>query len=149
MITLTDYKMGRDKQYPKEWTPELEKNAKELLDKVNMFLLKLGVKKAKVNSGWRPAAINDATSNAAKSSTHMTGKGIDLGDADGKLWELVVKNLEEAKRLGLYFEDKRWTSTWVHIQCVPPKSGNRIYIPSSAPAPAPKAWDGVYDKKFN
>lgn len=149
MITLEQYLMGRDKKYPSEYNDTIKKNALQLIDKVNSFLTQIGAKSVVVTSGWRPAAVNGSVKGAASNSKHLTGSAVDLADADGKLWELISKNLPLAKKLGLYFEDKRWTPTWCHIQVGPPKSGKRVYVPSSAPALAPKAWDGVYDKSLD
>lgn len=149
IVTIEQYWMGRDKQYPNDLTPEVVQNAKELLAKVNLFLKEIGVDKATVSSGWRPAGLNAGVAGAATKSNHIIGKAIDLRDTDGKLWEKVAANLHVAQRLGLYFEDKRYTPTWTHIQSVPPKSKKRVYIPSLAAAPAPNAWDGKYDAKYD
>lgn len=149
VITLEQYAAGREKQYPKEWTPEVVNNAKLLLEKVNMFLGKLGVTNAIVASGWRSAAINAGIANAAPKSNHMTGLAIDIQDIDGKLKDLVLKHLDEAQRLGLYFEDFRHTGSWVHLQVIAPKSHKRIFIPSSSPAPHPERWNGSYEAKFD
>ena len=149
MITLADYQMGRKEKYPDEWTPEIERNATALLEKVNAFLEILRWKDAKVNSGWRPAAVNGKIANAAKKSNHMIGFAIDLADPDGRLRELVLLNLEEAQKLSLYFEDFRYTKGWVHMQIVAPGSKKRIFVPSAEVPPHPKLWDGKYDPKYN
>lgn len=148
MITLENFWMGRDASHASELTPELIKSAKETVDKVNLFLQEIGVKEAKVTSGWRPAGIN-AAAGGAKKSNHMLCLAVDIADADCTLWNKVVGNLEAAKKYGLYFEDKRWSPTWVHIQTIAPKSKKRIFVPSSAPAPAPKIWSGEYDPKYD
>lgn len=102
-----------------------------------------------VSSGYRPPEINNSTANASATSWHLQCAAVDLQDKDGKVWQYVLGNLELCKQLGLWLEDKRWTPTWVHLQIYPPKSGNRIFVPSSKPALAPKAWNGNYDSKFN
>lgn len=149
MISIQDYLMGRDTKYPSEYTPEITSNATKLLEKVNALLMDLKIDKVTVNSGWRPAAINNATVGSAKKSNHMLGLAVDLADLDCSLWNLVIKNMELLERYGLFLEDKRWTKSWVHFQCVPPKSGKRVLIPSSAPPSAPELWDGKYDSKFD
>jgi len=149
VITLEMYLMGRDKQYASDYSVEIENNAKELLEKVNALLKDLGIDKVQVNSGWRPPAVNAGVAAAAKKSNHMIGKAVDLGDADCSLWNILMKNMDLLKKYGLYLEDKRWTKTWVHIQSIAPKSGNRVFIPSSAPPIAPDLWDGKYDPKYN
>jgi hypothetical protein len=149
MITLKDYWMGRDAKYASSLTPEIEQNAKDLLDKVNMFLDQMGIKSATVTSGWRPPAVNDGTANAATHSNHLIGLAVDIHDADGKLRETVLANLDKAQALGIYFEDMRWTPTWVHMQIRPSGSGHRIYVPSTAAPLNPHAWSGKYDSKFD
>lgn len=76
------------------------------------------------------------------SSKHMTGYAADFADADKKLADWVLDNIEWCKENGFYFEnfgadintfkknpklDK--TPTWIHIQIVPPKSGRIIFNP--------------------
>lgn len=148
MISLEQYWMGRDVTHSDELTAEITAHAKELLDKVNIFLSHIGIKEAKISSGWRPESINIAA-HGAKSSKHLTGQAIDIIDVDGKVRNAILKNLDEAKGLGLFFEDFRWTSTWCHIQSVQPNSGKRIFIPSSNPATAPDHWDGKYFKEYD
>lgn len=148
-ITLEKYFMGRDKQYPSEFTSEIEDNAKTLLRKVNMLFNELKIKEVTVNSGWRPVALNNTISNAAKKSNHTLALAVDLSDRDNILWNKLLENLDVLQRFGLYLEDRRYTPSWVHIQCIPPKSGKRIFIPSSSAPIAPHLWDGKYDSKFN
>lgn len=119
-ITLEMYLMGREKTYPKELTQEIINNINCLLDKVNLLLFELGVKEAKVSSGWRPAAINSATPNAAKRSLHMTGKAIDILDnKEQSLANLIVSKPELLKNYELWIEDPAHTkgknTNWVHL----------------------------------
>ena len=114
LITLDQYKMGRDTQYPNEWTKEVEENAKKLLVNVNAFLNELEIKSVSVSSGWRPPAINKKVGGAAKSN-HTLGKAVDLKDADGKLKEKVLENLELLKKYGLWMEDPEKTPSWLHL----------------------------------
>ena len=37
------------------------------------------------------------------------------------------------EQLGLYMERPQWTPDWVHLQVRAPKSGRRVYVPSSKP----------------
>lgn len=115
LIGLESYKMGRDTQYPKEWTKEVEDNAKKLLINVNAFLNELEIKQASVSSGWRPQAINSATPGAAKKSAHTTGEAVDIKDADGKLKEKVLTNVDLLKKYGLWMEHQDSTPTWLHL----------------------------------
>ena len=140
--------MGRDKQYPQDYTQQISDNLDKLLAVMNQVRIAYGIP-MRVNSGWRPPSINEATSNAAKGSNHLWGLAVDIADVDGAVWKWVLLNLPLMQKLGIYFEDKRWTPTWVHCQCVPPGSKRRIYVPSAAPAQAPTIWNGQYDHKFD
>lgn len=139
-ITLFDYWMGRDSKYAGECTPAIIGNATRLMAKVNKLLASAstdGITRKEVASGWRPSCVNDVTSNAAKLSTHIIGRGIDIRDADRAFAQWCLNNLAILAECGLYMEDPRWTPTWVHLQDRPPKSGKRVYIPSGAPPKAP------------
>ena len=149
MLTIDDYLMGRGKRYAADLTEDVQANALDLLSRVNLllgFAYANGVQPTldektgtHVASGWRPPAINDATSNAAKSSRHMTGQAIDLRDDPDKrpLARWCLGNLDRLATIGLWMESPQWTPSWVHLQTVPPKSGKRVYIPSSKPPLAP------------
>lgn len=144
MITMTQYWMGRDAKYPSELSSEIRANAEELVGKVNALLLMAegagvepgtSVRGDAIASGWRPAAVNDKTSNAAASSKHLTGEAVDLADTRPRaLARWCLQNPDALEQLGLYMEDPRWTPSWVHLQSRPPRSGLRVYRPSSAPA---------------
>jgi hypothetical protein len=86
-----------------------------------------------IHSGWRPLAVNEHTSNAAKSSNHLKGLAADLLDPQRKLGTWAVNNLPVLEEIGLWMEDPRWSPTWLHVQCVPPGSDRRVYIPSAQP----------------
>jgi hypothetical protein len=145
-ITASQYWMGRDTLYRLELTPEIRTNAAYLLAGVNALLVLAagdgvvpGIDEKTGNyvaSGWRPLAINDRTSHAAKSSTHILGLGVDLQDHrhERLLARWCLRKLQHLERLGLYMEDPRWTPDWVHLQRRAPGSGKRVYVPSSAPA---------------
>jgi len=147
-LTKDDLLMGRDKTHASEYTAEVSENLDKLLIVINKIQDLYG-KKMKVNSGWRPAGINASIAGAAKKSNHMLGLAVDIGDADGEVMKWVLSNLDKMKEIGVYLEDWRHTPTWTHFQIIPPKSGNRIFIPSSAPAPAPNRWIGKYSAKYN
>jgi len=137
MITLPDYWMGRDEKYADQLTDEIREHAADLLGRVNLLLTwaaKDGVRALYVASGWRPAAINDATANAAHGSKHLTGDGIDLRDNGTRdLVRWCCKNLDALEEIGLWMEDPQWTPTWLHVQRLPPNSHRRVYVPSTAP----------------
>lgn len=141
--------MGRDEAYAADCTLAVRRNAAALLAAVNTLLrcaaadgVEPGIDEHTRNhvaSGWRPAGVNARTSNAGKRSTHISGQGIDLQDLDDRsLARWCLRNLDRLEGLGLYMEDPRWTPSWVHLQSVPPGSGKRVYVPSTAPALAVK-----------
>jgi len=147
-LTRADLLKGRDKQYAADFTQEISDNLDKLLIILNKLQAAYG-KRLPISSGWRPPAVNEATSNAAKKSNHLKGLAVDIADADGDFMRWCLSNLELMKELGVWFEDFRWTPTWTHCQIVPPGSGRRVYVPSTAPAPAPTRWAGTYDQKFD
>lgn len=151
-ITKDELLMGRDKSYPNEYTKEISDNLDKLLAAMNQVRAAYGAP-MRVTSGWRPAAINGAIPNAAKRSNHMMGLAVDISDRDGKLRGWVLDNLALMQQLGIYIEDFRWTSTWVHFQVVPTRSGKRIFIPYADivknPMTAPGSWSGKYDSKYD
>jgi len=131
-------------EFPGAMTDAIVRNASDLLGRVNLFLTWAsadGVQPAldaatgtHVASGWRPREVNDATSNAAARSNHIFGNAIDLRDTSGRdLARWCLRNEDDMAEIGLWMEDPRWTPSWVHLQRVPPKSGRRVYIPSSSP----------------
>lgn len=135
MITLTDYWMGRDKEFASELTDQIRQNAESTVVKANLLL---GYFKQSavgdfdhyhVNSGWRPAQVNASITTAAPRSKHMTGEAIDLEDPEGALDDWCMDNLEILERLGLYLEHPSATKGWCHVQIVPPKSGKRVFYP--------------------
>lgn len=132
MITLQDY-LTASGSYPArakspELTPELLKNAEDLLSRVNALLKDLGIDKSKVSSGFRPSAVNAGIANAAKKSYHMRCLAIDiLDDKDQSLAKRIQKDAEDNKlnsllhKHGLWLEHPQFTkgkfSTWCHLDC--------------------------------
>ena len=141
MITVQDYWMGRDREFPMAMSPDLEREAFRTVDLVNRLLVfahSAGVTLETnprtgtiISSGWRPASVNAKTPNAAPNSKHMTGQAIDLYDPDGDLdeWLMTSDGQETLKRLGLWMEHPAATKTWAHLQTIPPRSGNRVFYP--------------------
>lgn len=126
MITLEEYLMGRDKQAP--LTIEMHIDALSTVAKANELLEKFGSMR-RVTSGYRPSFINEHIKNAARHSNHMVCRAIDLADGDGKLDEFCTNNLKLLDEIGLWLELPKSTPGWAHVQIVPPKSGNRVFIP--------------------
>lgn len=138
MIEMSDYWKGRDTQFASQLTGEIRANAENTVLLVNELLERSGYKSiGYLSSGWRPPDINERTANAAHGSNHLTGKAADIPDSDRSFAGWCVDNLDVLKELGLWMEDPRWTfapngQSWVHVQTVPPRSGHRVYIPSTA-----------------
>jgi hypothetical protein len=144
MISERDYYMGRDAAYPDELTWAVREAVAQLIPRVNATIAMMardgiapGVDAhthCAVASGWRPAAVNDATANAAKGSKHMTGQAVDLRDTPERvLCRWALANPDALVTMGLWMEDPRWTDSWLHLQCVAPGSGRLVFVPSSAP----------------
>ena len=134
MITLADYFMGRDKTHAAELTDAIWRNADATVMRANVLLgtfrsLTGDTELRRVNSGWRPAAINAATRGAALRSKHMTGEAIDIADPEGDLDQWCLDNQEVLKGIGLWLEHPSATKGWCHVQIVPPRSLNRVFYP--------------------
>jgi len=139
MITLEQY-FGA-KKHPIEHLA----NANILLAKVNLCLYKAEydgwidpdtnsqISGAKGGSGDGGYRTPDSHTGGA-GSAHRSARAIDVFDPDRILAQWCVKNKMALVEIGLWCEDFRWTyannASWVHFQCVQPKSGKRIYIPS-------------------
>lgn len=134
MISRDDYFMGRDKRYAHDLTADIERNAEDLLKRVNALLAEYrfdtgDTDQLHVNSGWRPPAVNVATPNAAPRSHHMTGRAIDIGDPEGALDEWCLTHPDTLRRLGLYQEHPSATKSWCHLQSIAPRSGRLVFYP--------------------
>lgn len=99
-------------------------------------------------SGWRSPAVNEATANAGKASTHLSAQAGDKRDTvDGSFawWCLRTPHVLEIH--GVWQEHpiatvvRSWVKAlaqglnptpWCHLQSVPPRSGNRIYWPDGS-----------------
>lgn len=137
MITLEDY-YGSYKGCD-DITEEVERNANRLLDAVNDLLMRAeddGVVleinpktttyvSGTENGGFRPQSCKVGASN----SKHKKGLAVDVYDPEGELDEWCTKNVKILEELGLYLESSKYTPTWCHIQCEPPGSGRRFFIP--------------------
>lgn len=145
MITKGEILMGRISV--NDLSPEQHQNLLMLHGRINKVRMFYGVPMF-VSSGYRSSEDN-RVAGGATSSLHMVCAAVDIKDSSGDLWQWLMKNLDFIKLHSLWLEDRRWTPTWVHFQIFPPKSGRRIFIPNSKPAPAPHLWHGQYDLKFD
>lgn len=132
-LSLESYWMGRDVSHAAELTQEIRANAVVTVGRINALLGHFvaatnNQKPRKWNSGWRPAAINAATPNAAKRSKHMTGQAGDVSD-DESLDSWCMTNDGKAALIlcKLWMEHPSNTPGWSHFQIVPPKSGSLIF----------------------
>ena len=107
---------------------EIAEAMKGLIKKVNALLEELGVQAASVTSGYRSPEHNLAVG-GRKLSNHMTGHALDLADPVKQLKTLLLANTDKLKKYGLHIEDPFYTSGWVHLQDVPPKSKKLVFIP--------------------
>lgn len=132
MITLDDYFMGRDKQYPV--TDQLRQNAQILLERVNclvsMYYAELpSVPRLMVSSGYRPAQINSKVPGAATRSNHIVCQAVDLHDPGDLFDDWCLATLHLLEEYDLWLEHPDSTPMWCHLQSVPPKSGRRVFKP--------------------
>lgn len=144
MITRSELLMGRDIQFPLGNT--IETNLNKLLDCLNKFRLIYG-KPLTVSSGYRPGGFN-STAGGAKRSNHMVCLACDFLDLDSSLDSFCVGSPEVLESCGLYLEHPMWTKGWCHLQCVPPVSGKRIFVPSTYKPPLNKLDNLFSDLKI-
>lgn len=132
MITLKEYLMNRDKDFPLDM--QQARNAADLLSRVNYLFGRLNLKTT-VSSGYRPSSINK-TIGGAKLSTHTVCAGIDLIDPFGKIGILLTKRTDLLQEIGLWLENPLYTikhnqdgskTHWVHLDIKERK--NRIFNP--------------------
>jgi hypothetical protein len=114
-LTLDAYleQHARDAE-PGELTNEIRLNAVRLIEAVRKLLGLFAQDRAQL-SGWRPKKTNAATPGAAPNSTHLTGEGIDLADADGSLDRWCLNNQAALKSCGLWLENPAVTPRWCHL----------------------------------
>lgn len=113
-------------------TKDMDANLAQLLEKVNRVRAAYGIPMT-VTSGLRSenqqqALIASGKSSAPKSH-HLTGEAADILDQGGRLKKWVLQNVALIEDIGLWMEDFTHTPSWVHFQIVPPRSGNRFFIP--------------------
>lgn len=125
-ISLSEFYMGRDVTYKSELSDAHKTNAAKTVDLANQALEAFG-KKRRVVSGWRPGSINAATKGASPNSKHVLCQAIDLEDLNRELTNWCLNNPDILAKLGLWMEDPRDATTWVHWQTIPPNSGKRIF----------------------
>lgn len=140
-ISVDDYLMGRDAQYPGECTEVIMDNAARTVERVNSLLAVLEAENVPVEinprtntviaSGWRPAAVNASTPGSALRSKHMSAEACDLYDPEGSIDDYLFSEAGQRTlvSLRLWLEHPSATKSWSHVQTVPPRSGNRTFFP--------------------
>lgn len=109
-------------------TEEQAANLAVLLDKMNQIRVLYG-KPMTITSGLRSEEDQERINPSAPKSKHLMGQACDVLDGTGDLKKWVKANVSALESIGLWCEDFASTPTWAHFQIVPPKSGNRFFIP--------------------
>jgi hypothetical protein len=111
-----------------ELSDEQIRNLNTIVPRVNDLLDAFGEYR-KVTSGYRSPADQQRINPSAPKSKHLLCAAIDLSDPDGKLAAFCMANLPLIAKIGLWLENPTKTKGWVHAQCLPPKSGSRVFNP--------------------
>lgn len=114
ILTLKSYLKGRDLTHSSECSDTIIKNAEALILKVNALLDEIKITRVYVNSGWRPAAINEQIG-GSKHSYHLLGKAVDLADPLRVITDAILDKPELLRIHGLWMEDPKHAKTWVHL----------------------------------
>lgn len=125
MITLDDYLMGRDADYP--LTDDMSHNASMMIAILAILEKSCGIPLI-LTSGYRPSEINSEIPGACSHDAHTKCAGVDLRDADGKLSIWCLNNLDILTQIGVWMESPQSAKNHVHLQTYPPASGRRVFI---------------------
>jgi uncharacterized protein YcbK (DUF882 family) len=109
-------------------TPEQDTNLATLLERMNKIRAAYG-KPMYVTSGLRSEADQARINPKASKSRHLIGAAVDIADQNGDLKKWIKANVSLLETVGLWCEHFDSTPTWVHFQCISPRSGNRFFIP--------------------
>jgi uncharacterized protein YcbK (DUF882 family) len=126
MITLEEAMHGHIIQ---TIPPFALKNLQDLVNRVNVIRQHWG-RPMYVTSGYRTAEDQKRINPTATKSKHMYGQAIDILDDGLNLtrWLKMPEGNKLLEEQGLYCEMGP-NRNWVHFQSVPPKSGNRWFLP--------------------
>ena len=146
-FTLQDY-LSTSNKHPDRVnlaTLAVQQAAEDLLVKLNTVLsafygtMPVNTKIKLLSSGYRNPAANEAQGGST-GSYHMSGRAADVEDNDRELAVFCLSDLPLLEHVGLWLEDPTYTKekdehgkwlNWVHFQTRPPKSGKRIFAPTS------------------
>ncbi len=138
MITVKEY-LGKFAGH-EELTDEHLKSAKILVAKVSEFMARIGApSNLIITSGFRPRSYNKQVG-GSMNSHHCFCRAIDIFDPQRVIGQQMMHNLEAMAEIGLWAESLMAThykggvlrppnGRWIHLQMVPPKSGNRVFMP--------------------
>jgi hypothetical protein len=133
MITVDDVITSSGK-YPQransdELTDTVRENIVKLTIAVNLVLEKVGMS-PRVNSGFRPVAVNNDLKNAGKKSYHCQGLAVDLHDPAGALKFKLIMAPHLLAEYGLWMEHFASTPGWCHLDMGKrPERAVRIFHP--------------------
>jgi hypothetical protein len=82
-----------------------------------------------VTSGVRSIDDQKRINPKAMKSAHVQAGAVDFFDPYGELDRWCLDNIPLLKSLGLYLEDPTFTPRWCHLQIIPTRSGNIVFIP--------------------
>lgn len=119
---------------------EFQDNLNILLERVNKIRTLWG-KPMTVTSGLRTmedhlriyrekaakAGVPFDEAKVPKKSKHLYGQAVDIADSGLELTAWLKANPQTMEEIGLWCEEGN--ANWVHFQIVPPKSGNRWFLP--------------------
>lgn len=105
---------------------EYQHNLEELQKRINVVRKAWG-KPMIVTSGFRTEADQRRINPKAMRSNHLSGRAVDIADADGLLYAWCVKNEKLLEETGLWMEITG--GNWCHFQSVQPRSGRRFFQP--------------------
>mgnify|MGYP006277513675 FL=1 len=134
MITMKELLKGKDFN---SLSKEHQDNLLIVLEKLNRVRIAFG-KSMIVTSGYRSMQEHIAIYNRKgitdsnripMQSKHLYGQAVDISDPKRELQVWCQNNQPLLEEIGLWMEDFRFTSNWVHFQIVPPASGKRFFIP--------------------
>ena len=131
MIALREILGNQDIE---ELSPEIQSNLFELLSRVNKVRTAYN-KTLIVTSGFRSMKHHleiykaKGVTKVPLQSNHLYGRAVDILDTKRELQAWCKANVPLLENIGLWMEDFRYTPNWVHVQIVPPASGNRFFIP--------------------
>ena len=112
-------------------------NAAKLISAVRCLLQDLQYKApVDISSGFRPAVVNAAITNASKKSLHQACLAVDLmDDKQQSLGKLIASKPDLLKLYGLFIEDldstKGKNTNWVHLDLSPTRADrpSRMFKP--------------------